>query len=204
MNGRVLLFFFIVGAFSVTAVGIFLIMLLVAIVKKSKTLAKMAVAVLIMYGLVMAVIFSVETFRGWRFDRIPQLEVDGNQMTIINSGTGSMGSRAIYACSKEGILREIATPYYHHGFIKFGFTFEAKAAGDLYVVVVEDDCADLSYADIYKVQVNQDATIAAEKVEHIDKVVVQNSIEEFVEHLVAVYGFSKEALEEKYEPYLRS
>lgn len=206
MNGYGILVSFLIAFFGIITAAIFLIIINIAVINKSKPLAKTAFIVVLMYALALGIFFAREKVRSIRFDSIPQLSVDGDQMTIINWGTGSMGSRAIYLCSEQGIIEEIDTPYYRDRmslYIKFGYTFASRAAGALYVVVLESDCADPSYADVYEVKVDQDGSIAAEKVEHIDR--EQNSykinVEEFIEHLVKEYGFSRESLEEKYGHY---
>ena len=112
---------------------------------------------------------------------------------VLNSGTGSMGSGAVYVCSGEGIIEEIDTPHYRYYMSKkFGFTFEAGAEGDVYVAVIESDCGDWSYADIYEVKVERDGLLSAEKVEHVDPILM----EEFLEYLMEEYGFSREIVEE--------
>lgn len=207
MNGYALLAFFLIAFLGIITAVIFLLMMVSAAINKSKPLAKMAGKVVLAYVLALGIFIVIESVRSIRFDRIPQLSVEGNQMTIINQGTGSMGSQAIYVCSEEGIIKEINAPYYRNQMsarMKFGFTFESRAAGDLYVVVAEIDCADLSYADIYDVKVDQDGSIAADKVENIDidLNMYRNSVEELLEHLVDEYGFSREVLEENYGYYL--
>ncbi|MBD5477269.1 MAG: hypothetical protein HDR17_15040 [Lachnospiraceae bacterium] len=207
MNGYALLAFFLIAFLGIITAVIFLLMMISAAINKSKPLAKKAFKVVLAYVLALGIFIAIESVRSIRFDRIPQLSVEGNQMTIINWGTGSMGSRAIYVCSKEGIIKEIATPHYRNQMSackKFGFTFESRAAGDLYVVVAEIDCADLSYADIYDVKVDLDGSIAAEKVENIDirMNMYRSNVEKLLEHLENEYGFSREVLEENYGYFL--
>lgn len=207
MNGYALLAFFLVTFFGIVTAAIFLIMMIAAGVKKSKPLARNAFKVVLAYALALGIFIAIEVVRGIRFDRIPQLSVDGGQMTIINRGRGQWGSKAIYVCSEEGILEEIDTPHYREQMTaewKFGYTFAGRTAGDLYVVVVENDCADLSYADIYDVKVGQDGAIAAEKVEHIHIANdgYRSNVEKMLEHLVDEYGFSREVLDETYGYYL--
>lgn len=120
---------------------------------------------------------------------------------VLNSGTGSMGSGAVYVCSEEGIIEEIDTPLYRYYMSKkFGFTFEARAEGDVYVAVIESDCGDWSYADIYEVKVGQDGLLSAEKVEHVDPILM----EEFLEYLMEEYGFSRGGVEEEFGYYLEN
>ena len=207
MNGYALLVFFLIALFGIITAIIFLLMMIIAGRKKSKSLAKKAFIVVLVYVLSLGIFFARERVRSIRFDRIPQLSVDGDQMTIINYGVSQWGSQAIYVCSEEGILEEVDTPHYWNQMTterKFGYTFESRAAGDLYVVVAEIDCGDLSYADIYDVKVDQDGSIAAEKVENIDigYNMYRSKIEELLEHLVDEYGFSREVLEETYGYYV--
>ncbi len=159
MNGNALLVYIIFVLLGMFALCVFLIMMLIAIVKKSKLLAKKACVVVLAYVSLLVIFFMLDGIRAMRFDFIPQLAVDGNQMTVLNSGTGSMGSRAVYVCSREGIIEEIATPSYRYYMSKkSGFTFEARAEGEVYVAVIESDCGDWSYADIYEVNVRQDGS----------------------------------------------
>lgn len=205
MNGYALLAFFLIAFLGIITAVIFLLMMVSAAINKSKPLAKKAFKVVLAYVLALGVFIAIESVRSIRFDRIPQLSVEGNQMTIINCGGSQWGSQVQYVCSEEGIIKEIDTPYYRNQMstrMKFGFTFESRVAGDLYIVVAEIDCADLSYADIYDVKVDQDGSIAAEKVENIDLNMYRNSVEELMEHLVNEYGFSREVLEENYGYYL--
>ena len=127
MSGSALLVYIIFALLGRLTLGIFLIMMLVAIIKKSKALAKKACVVVLAYVSVLVIFFMLDGIRAMRFDFIPQLTVDGNQMTVLNSGTGSMGSRAVYVCSEKGIIEEIDTPSYRYYMsMKFGFTFEAR------------------------------------------------------------------------------
>lgn len=206
MNGYAMLVSFLIILFGIITAVIFLIMINSAVINKNKVLAKMAFIVVLVYVLALVIFFARERVRSIRFDRIPQLSVSGDQMTIINYGVAQWGSRAIYVCSEESILEEVDTPHYWNQMTnerKFGYTFASRATGNLYVVVLESDCADPSYADVYEVKVDQDGSITAEKVEHIDR--EQNSykinVDEVLEHLVEEYGFSREVLEEKYGHY---
>lgn len=199
MNGNALLVYIIFVLLGMFALGGFLIMMLIAIVKKSKLLAKKACVVVLAYVSLLVIFFMLDRIRAMRFDFIPQLAVDGNHMTVLNSGTGSMGSRAVYVCSEEGIIEEIATPSYRYYMNKkFGFTFKARAEGEVYVVVIESDCGDWSYADIYEVNVRQDGLLSAEKAEHVDPILM----EEFLEYLMEEYGFTREGVEEEFGYYL--
>lgn len=199
MNGNALLVYLIFVFLGMFALGVFLIMMLIAIVKKSKSLAKKACVVVLAYVSLLVIFFILDGIRAMRFDFIPQLAVDGNQMTVLNSGTGSMGSGAVYLCSEEGIIEEIDTPSYRYYMSKkFGFTFEARTEGEVYVAVIESDCGDWSYADIYDVKVGQDGSLSAEKAEHVDPILM----EEFLEYLMEEYGFSREIVEEEFGNYL--
>lgn len=207
MNGYALSVFFIFAFLGVITAIIFLLMMLSAAINKNKPLANMAVKLVLVYVAAIGIFIVVDIVLGIRFDLIPQLSVSGDQMTIINSGNAQWGSQAIYVCSEEDILEEIDTPYYREKMsvrIKFGYTFESRAVGSLYVVVVESDCADLSYADVYDVKVDQDGSIAAEKVENIDirQNTYRSDVEELLEHLVDEYGFSREVLDKNYGSYL--
>ncbi len=199
MNGNALLVYIIFVFWGIFSLGVFLIMMLIAIVKKSKLLAKKACVVVLAYVSLLVIFFMLDGIRATRFNFIPQLAVDGNQMTVLNSGTGSMGSRAVYVCSEEGIIEEIDTPSYRYYMSKkFGFTFEARAEGEVYVAVIESDCGDWSYADIYEVNVRQDGSLSAEKAEHVDPILM----EEFLEYLMEEYGFTREGVKEKFGYYL--
>lgn len=201
MNGNALLVYIIFALLGRLALGVFLIMMVIAIVKKSKSLAKKACIVVLVYVSALVIFFALDGIRVMRFDHIQQLKVDGHQMTVLNSGTGSMGSRAVYICSEEGIIEEIDTPSYHYYMsMKFGFTFEARTAGEVYVAVIESDCGDWSYADIYDVKADQDGSLAAEKVEHVDPIVM----EEFLEYLMEEYSFSREGVEKEFGYYLKN
>lgn len=207
MNGYALLAFFLIAFFGIITAVLFFIMIITAGIQKNKPLEKLAYKVVLVYGVALGIFIAVEIVRSIRFNLIPQLSVDGNQMTIINYGVGQWGSMATYVCSEEGILEEIDTPHYWHQMSatsKFGYTFASRAAGNLYVVVVESDCGDLSYADVYDVKVDQDGSIAAEKVEHFytEQSKYRLNLEELIEHLVDEYGFSREDLEETYGYYL--
>lgn len=207
MNGYALSVFFIFAFLGIITAFFFLLMMISSAINKNELLADMAYKLVRVFIAAIGIFIAVEIVRSIRFDLIPQLSVDGDQMTIINYGADQWGSQAIYVCSEEGILEEIDTPYYWHRMTanrKFGYTFASGAAGDLYVVVVESDCGDLSYADVYEVQVDQDGSIAAEKVEHIytEQSKYRLNLEELIEHLVDEYGFSREVLDETYGYYL--
>ena len=100
MNGSALLVYIIFVLLGMFAVGVFLIMMLIAVVKRSKTLAKKACVVVLAYVSLLVIFFVLDGIRAMRFDHMLQLAVDGNQMTVLNSGTGSMGSGAVYVCSE--------------------------------------------------------------------------------------------------------
>lgn len=190
------LFLLLVIGLGPIAVAAFLIMMTIATLKNSGSIVKKAFIVLLVYVLALGVTIAMAKFQRSQFDRIPELAVDDNQITILNSGSASWGSHAKYTCSQEGIIKEIDTPLYVYvGATKFGFTFESVAAGNLYLLVVENDFGCLEYADIYEVKVNQEGSIAAEKVEHIPHM-QSVTTEKFVEHLVDQYGFSRDVLKE--------
>ena len=56
------------------------------------------------------------------------------------------------------------------------------------------------YADIYEVKVGQDGLLSAEKVEHVDPILM----EEFLEYLMEEYGFSRGGVEEEFGYYLKN
>lgn len=104
MGGSALLVYIIFALLGSLALGVFLIMMLIAIVKKSKSLAKKACVVVLVYVSVLIIFFILDGIWAMRFDFMPQLAVHGNQVTVLNSGTGSMGSQAVYVCFEDGSL----------------------------------------------------------------------------------------------------
>lgn len=188
--------------FGIKISAIIVLIIFGKLLKKSaenKGLKKLAFAILSIYLVSVSLIIIIPAKR---YNGIPNLAVEERQFTVINEGTGSMGSYATYACSKEGTIKEINQPCYtHYMKKKFGYTFEAVAAGELYLAVLEHDCDDLAYADIYAVKVEHDLSL---EVTHVEKILINTTmtVQKFISYISGQYGFSKKLLEEKYELYL--
>lgn len=135
-----------------------------------------------------------------RFENIPKVSEKNNQVTVINSGTGSMGSFATYVCTDSEIVNEVDTPHYSHFLAeKFGYTFEPAKNGQTYIALFENDCAEIAYVDVYNIVVNEENKISVEAVQHIEG----ESIETIIDTLSEKYGFSREELETKYAQYFK-
>lgn len=157
---------FILGIIAVIA---FVICMITAAVKNDADKAKMAWRILGAYGVFLGLAVSINLIMGARFDRIPDLSVKNNQVTILNWGTGSMGSSSEYEVSTEGVIALVDEPYYaYHMAKKFGYTFEPIAVGKTEVYVTEYDFGEMAYVDIYEINVSEDLIISAEKISHMD------------------------------------
>lgn len=85
-------------------------------------------------------------------------------MWIVNRGTGSLGSHAVYELVGEDILEEIEE--IHEGrmqHIRFGWKFRAKQPGDCMIIVQEIDGGDVAYIDEYNICVDEELNITYEK-----------------------------------------
>lgn len=181
MDGAGLLSLILVGFLVVICFLIFIIMLIAAAVKGNK---KRLICSFIpcLLGILVLVVYIVSENRAKaNFENIPFLEVSDDSVTILNYGTGSMGSFSEYVIAQEdadgnlirvdesSVLVETARPEYNnHLNIKFGYTFVAKEGGTSYIAVAENDCGRLAYIDIYKITADEKLAVSAEKVKHID------------------------------------
>lgn len=194
----VLLFYFLVYS-GIATIIIFIFMLILAMVKADKSKVKSAFKVLAFYISVVLIIIIGDMLQRWHFNKIPALEVNEGQMTVLNSGTTSIGSYATYDFSKDGIIEETDAPEYRYGLrIKFGFTFTARKEGMLYLLVIESEYGNFAYADVYEVIVDENKNITIKDKEHIEHL----NFAELIDYLADKYGFSKDALTEKYKKYL--
>lgn len=187
--------------------SIFLIALIVFITfivllvcsRKKKELRKVAWGILCTFIIVIVLILYVPYKV---FDSIPQMSVKGNQLTVLNRGTGSMGSYVTYMYSDQGILDKVAEPHHSHmADEKSGYTFAGISAGELNLLVVEHDCGALAYADVYRVTVYDDLAIDASHIEKID-IDSEADVPEFIDYISKEYGFSKDGLTDVYLPDL--
>lgn len=191
---RILLLLIFGGAICGT---IWLILLMIARAKNNKKLVRLSFIPIGIFALSALCLIIIEHSKWNDFQKIPYLEVKNNTVTVLNSGTGSMGSHSQYILTEEdadgklfvrnkekslraynssvfkqdeeSFLQESDTPYYHwHFYEKFGYTFTAEKAGTGYVCILEFDCGAPSYLDIYKIAAADDKSVTAEKVNHIE------------------------------------
>lgn len=160
---------------------IFIIMLIVSVVKKSKKLLICSFIPVVFFFLLLVIYLAWENRSKASFENIPFLEASDDSVTILNYGTGSMGSCSEYIIAEEdtdgnfikvdesSVLVETARPEYsYHLDMKFGYTFVAKKSGTSYVAVAENDCGNLAYIDIYKITADEKHAVSAEKIKHVD------------------------------------
>lgn len=199
MDGVGLLIFYFLVYSGVITIIIFIFMLIWAMVKADKSKVKTAFKVLAFYVAVVLLIILGNMLQRWHFNKIPALEVNEGQMTVLNSGTTSIGSHATYDFSKDGIIEETDAPKYSYGLsIKFGFTFTARKEGMLYLLIIEREHGSFAYADVYEVIVDENKNITVKDKEHIEHL----KFVELIDYVADKYGFSKDTLTEKYKKYL--
>lgn len=197
MNGLAILILFIGFIMAIICFVAFISMLIAAAIKKSKKLMGFAF-VPIGFFVVMVMSFLVWDYaKRKRFDSIPYLQVNENTVTVLNFGTGSMGSGSkyvmaeedsegnivilckehdsvpyagnIYAVDPDSALEETGRPRFNYNSSrKFGYTFTSKKAGTVYLAVAESDCGKWAYTDIYKIVIDDDLSVEAENIKHID------------------------------------
>lgn len=175
--------------------SISLILFLAALIKKSKMLFIFSlISIVIAAGSVLINYLDMK-HQHKEFEKIPYTEINGNSVTILNFGTGSMGSYSLCAIAEEDengnmivtshdyshrtsntysdtsdqkLIIKDKPHYYHTSLMKFGYTFTAAKAGTFYVCIVEMDCASVAYADVYKIVADDSSIINVEKTEHIE------------------------------------
>ena len=196
MNGAGILMFF----FIVISAIIVLISFIVLIVKSKYNIKLLKIAWGILIGYIIFV-FLILYVPQKRFDSIPGLSIKGGEFIVINEGTGSMGSFATYDYSKENIIKETEKlKYSHYLNEKFGYTFKGVAEGEIYLLILENDCGDLVYADIYQVEVYDDLSLDVSHIENID-IYPEMTNQDFIDYVSDKYGFIKSRLEDKYSIY---
>jgi len=197
MNGAGILMFFFISFTAIVTLISFITLLIKS--KNNRKYKKIAWIMFISYIVFIAAILAVPNIL---FRNIKKLEVKDNTVTILNSGTGSMGSNATYDYSAEGIIKEISQPRYNYYMDeKFGYTFESISPGEINLLVIEIDCGNIAYADVYRVEVCDDLSL---EVCHVENIVVYSKMtnHEFLDYVSEKYDFSKSGLEEKYHVYL--
>ncbi len=191
MDAAALLFIFCAFLFGLIALCLFAVFLGIAAVTKNKSLVKGAFIILGSYIGVLAVCILVHIGVGIYYDSLPELSVRENRVTVLDSGSSSLGSSSAYVCSKEGILTLVDTPRHsHHMSQKYGFTFEATAPGEVYLLVANYGHSSIYHMDIYKITVSDDYSVSAAHVEQLNPTKQTDAIE----HAVSAYGFSYEEL----------
>lgn len=191
MDAAALLFMFCAFLFGIISLCLFAVFLGIAAVTKNKSLVKGAFIILGSYIGVLTICILIHIGAGIYYDSFPELSVQKNRVTVLDSGSSSLGSRSAYVCSKEGILTLVDTPSHHHHMSeKYGFTFEAAAPGEVYLLVANYGHSSIYHIDIYKITVNDDYSVSAAHVEKISPVKQQDTIK----HVVSAYGFSYEEI----------
>lgn len=196
MNGAGIMMFSFISFTAIVMLIAFITLLIKS--KNNRKYKKTAWIALISYIVFITIILIVPNI--W-FLNIPSLKVKDNSVTILNSGTGSMGSRAMYDYSDDGIIKEISQPKYNYYMdMKFGYTFESISPGEINLMVTEIDCGDIAYADVYRVKVYDDLSLEVSHIENID-VYSKMTNREFMDYVSEKYDISKSTLVEKYDKY---
>jgi len=191
MDAAALLFLFCAFLFGIISLCLFAVFLGIAAVTKNKSLVKGAFIILGSYIGVLAVCILIHIGVGIYYDNLPELSVRENRVTVLDSGSSSLGSSSAYICSKEGILTLVDTPRHsHHMSEKYGFTFEAAAPGEVYLLVADYGHSSIYHMDIYKIIVSDDYSVSAV---HVEKITPDRQ-QDTIEHAVSAYGFSYEEL----------
>lgn len=200
MNGAGIILVF--GIFiSAIIIVITLIVLLVKSVKKPK----LRIVALVILALYILSIYLIVVLPEKRFEKIetsnPICDEVSNEITVLNFGTGSMGSFSVLLFSNDNTVKVSREPHYQHYMNeKFGYTFSPVKEGDVYALVTEIDCADISYADVYHMYVDENNVLSVREYEHIK--IREIGKENFASYVADNYNFQKEIIEEEFEYYL--
>ncbi len=137
-----------------------------------------------------------------KFDSIPLLSVEDNIVTIMDCDYEGLSCNSTYimadgdengvpiakdtvsSSSQEprqgNVLKETDRLRYScSGFLKFGYSFRAINPGIAYICILETVHCDPHYLDIYRIDVNGQRRIQAEKIYHITDDIVKNLPEGF-------------------------
>ncbi|WP_028514337.1 hypothetical protein [Ruminococcus flavefaciens] len=219
MDGTALMIYLTLLFVGAVCGALWLILLIIGCVKKNKKRIVLSFIPLGVFALIAGSIFAYDAVKTHNFNNIPCLEVKKDTVTILNNGTGSMGSKSNYVLAEEdengniivrsterstikykgsvfvpandSILTETDQPYYHsHIHEKFGYTFKANKTGTAYVCILESDCGSPAYLDIYKITVDNEKNAAADNIRHI------NCDNNFRNELPKEFSFLMEAFDE--------
>ncbi|MBR6967900.1 MAG: hypothetical protein IKH78_05145 [Ruminococcus sp.] len=197
MDGTALIIYLTLFGVGAVCGFIWLILLIIGCVKKNKKRILLSFTPLGAFLVIAGGIFAYDAVKRHIFENIPCLEVKNNMVTILNNGTGSMGSSSKYILAEEegngslviksteksdigykgnvfkayddSILTEIDQPFYSsHIHEKFGYTFKANKTGTVYVCILERDCGSPAYLDIYKVTADDNMAVTVNNYKHID------------------------------------
>ena len=198
--GILILFSFVVtGCICLIA---FVILLLIGLCKKRKDFIKKAFIIPGIYVILVIGILLYDYGRQRYFNRIPQLSVRENKVTILNEGAGSMGSNAKYVLSQNSNVTVSEAPVYRYRMNeKFGYIFEVTKPGTFYVMICEYDYGNISYVDIYKLSTEKNHT-EAEWVEHVNVNAGDGRKQEYsdmIERTSKAYNFKAEELNKIFE-----
>lgn len=79
---------------------------------------------------------------------------------IVNKGTGSLGSHAVYEMDRTDVMKEVEKIYKSFAGEKFGWKFQAVKEGSCYIAVTQYDGGQLSHTYVYEVTVDEDLNVS--------------------------------------------
>lgn len=107
------------------------------------------------------------------FDNIEMVTIDNedeeHSITILNEGSGSMGSFSEFFILDDGIVaktEDVEKDF--NNLKKFGYRFSAINEGQTVIAILEQDCGRWNYADFYTITVDENLEIVLEKTEHLE------------------------------------
>lgn len=176
---------------------IWLILFIIGCVKKNKKRILLSFIPVGLFVFIAGGILASAAVKRHDFEKIPLLEVNNDTVTILGStSSGSFGANYVIAevdengniivrnkeekiqqrgmgnvfmTSDDSILTEIDHPaHLNHKSTKSGYTFKVNKPGTAYVCLFIREMANFSYLDIYKVVSDDNMTITADNIEHIE------------------------------------
>ncbi|MBQ4537817.1 MAG: hypothetical protein II994_09420 [Lachnospiraceae bacterium] len=137
--------------------GIFLFLFLRGIVKKKKRA--------VILGAVGFILVSLQIVNRMQIlgNIGSETKAKGTEFQIVQMGTGSMGSRGNYIMEPEGILVEVDEISEGSSITRFGWKYQAVAAGECMVLVHQFDCADFWDVNAYRVTVDENLNVSYEQ-----------------------------------------
>ncbi len=177
MSGSLIIIVFVIAAVLAVGLLIFLGILIAGFVKHDKKLVKLSFiplgSIILLEGLIIILFVCAEGRIKDNFDNREMVTVDNKSdertITILNSGSESMGSFTGYYFLNENVLEKIEdVEVQFNNLKKYGYKFSAVNEGQTVIAILENDCARWTCVDFYTVSVDENLEITLIKTEKFD------------------------------------